>query len=56
MDSRGIRVKLEYAEAVSEEEALRRTIDYEQRRESVPGDPGAEEYATEDRAAQRGDT
>ena len=56
MDSRRIRVELDYTEAVSDEEALRRTIDYEQRSQVVPGDPGAQEYAAEDEAVQRGDT
>ncbi|MFL5474739.1 MAG: NAD-dependent epimerase/dehydratase family protein [Gemmatimonadales bacterium] len=56
MDSRRIRVELDYTEVVSDEEALRRTIEYEHRSEVVPGDPGAQEYAAEDQAVQRGDT
>ena len=56
MDSRRIRVELDYTEVVSEEEALRRTIEYEQRSQVVPGDPGAQEYVAEDQAVQRGDT
>lgn len=56
MDSRRIRVELDYTEAVSDEEGLRRTIEYEQRSQVVPGDPGVQEYAAEDEAVQRGDT
>ena len=56
MDSRKIRLELDYTEAVSEEEALRRTIEYEERSKVAPGDPGAQEYVAEDQAAQRGDT
>jgi nucleoside-diphosphate-sugar epimerase len=56
MDSRRIRVELDYTDAFSDEDALRRTIEDEQQSEIVPGDPGAQEYAAEDQAVQRGDT
>jgi len=47
---------LGYTETVSDEEALRRTIEWEERTDVVAGDPGAQEYAAEDQVAQRGDT
>jgi nucleoside-diphosphate-sugar epimerase len=56
MDSRRIRAELGYKETVSDEEALRRTIEWEDQSDVVAGDPGAPEYAAEDQAAQRGDT
>ena len=56
MDSRRIRVELDYTEVVSDEEGVRRTIEYGQRSQLVPGDPGAQEYAAEDQAVQRGET
>lgn len=43
-----IRTQLGYTEAVSPEEALRRTIAWERAHPSAVGDPGATEYAAED--------
>jgi nucleoside-diphosphate-sugar epimerase len=56
MDSRKIRLELGYAETVSDEDALRRTIEWESGSGGVVGDPGAQEYTAEDEAAQRGET
>jgi nucleoside-diphosphate-sugar epimerase len=54
MDTRSIRAELGFSEAISAEEALRRTIAWERANPSEVGDPGPVEYAAED-AALRSD-
>jgi nucleoside-diphosphate-sugar epimerase len=48
MDSRRIRNELGFAEYLSEDEGLRRTMEWERGNPSTAGDPTAEEYAEED--------
>jgi len=56
MDSGKIRAALSYGESVSEDEGLRRTIEWEKSTIAAAGDPGPAEYSAEDEAAQRGVT
>jgi nucleoside-diphosphate-sugar epimerase len=50
LDTTKLRNELGYAETVPPDEALRRTVTWERANPSPAGDPGAEEYATEDAA------
>ena len=49
MDTRRVRSEIGWKEAVSEDDAMRRTIEWEQTN-SAPSDPTAAEYEAEDRA------
>jgi nucleoside-diphosphate-sugar epimerase len=50
MDAHQIRNQLGYREVVSEQEGLRRTIEWEADHSPIPGDPTAADYAAEDAA------